>query len=103
MGGLHRQARAPIHVQGHRAKGQPAASTDCAEASVTITTERPEGGDHDIYFNRGVAASQAYIRRFGDRPPNLVQNDQAFIWLSRGIYEAMSSFISPTSRSGTPS
>jgi len=76
-------------------KGTPAALTDFAEASVTITTEGPEGGDHDIYFNRGVAASQAYIRRFGDRPPNLVQNDQAFIWLSRGIYEAMSRFMQP--------
>src|SRR6185436_17450188 len=76
-------------------KGTPAALTDFVQASVSITTESPEGGDHDIYFNRGVAASQAYIRRFGDRPPNLVQNNQAFIWLSRGLYEAMTAFLEP--------
>ena len=76
-------------------KGTPAALTDFAEVSVTITTESPEGGDQDIYFNRGVAASQAYVRRFGNRAPNLVQNNQAFIWLSRGIYEAMSAFMRP--------
>ena len=76
-------------------KGTPAALTPFAQASVTITTESPEDGDHDIYFNRGVAASQAYIRRFGDRPPNLVQNNQAFVWLSRGLYEAMTAFMQP--------
>ncbi len=30
-------------------------------------TEAPAGGTHDVYFNRGVAASQAYAQRFGDR------------------------------------
>jgi phosphatidylserine/phosphatidylglycerophosphate/cardiolipin synthase-like enzyme len=76
-------------------KGTPAALTSFAAAAVTITTESPENGDHDIYFNRGVAASQAYIRRFGNRPPHLVQNNQAFIWLSRGVYEAMTAFLQP--------
>ena len=76
-------------------KGTPATLTAFADASVTITTESPEGGDHDIYFNRGVAASQAYVRRFGDRAPNLVENNQAFVWLSRGLYEAMSAFMHP--------
>jgi phosphatidylserine/phosphatidylglycerophosphate/cardiolipin synthase-like enzyme len=76
-------------------KGTPAALTNFAEVAVTITTESPENGDHDIYFNRGVAASQAYVRRFGDRPPHLVENNQAFIWLSRGAYEAMTAFMQP--------
>lgn len=60
---------------------------------VAITTESPETGDHDIYFNRGVAASQAYVRRFGDRPPQAVQNRKAFEWLSRGLNEALENFI----------
>jgi phosphatidylserine/phosphatidylglycerophosphate/cardiolipin synthase-like enzyme len=76
-------------------KGTPAALTSFAQVSITITAERPENGDHDVYFNRGVAASQVYVRRFGNRPPNLVQNNQAFIWLSRGLYEAMTAFMQP--------
>ena len=76
-------------------KGAPAALTTFAEVAVAISTESPEGGDHDVYFNRGVAASQAYVNRFGNRPPNLVKNNQAFIWLSRGLYEAMTAFVQP--------
>ena len=77
-------------------KGTPAALTKFTEVSVTITTESPEGGDHDVYFNSGVAASQAYVRRFGNRAPNNVENNQAFIWLSRGLYEAMAAFMQPS-------
>jgi phosphatidylserine/phosphatidylglycerophosphate/cardiolipin synthase-like enzyme len=74
-------------------KGTPANLTPFKSVSVEIITESPEGGNHDVYFNRGVAASQEYVRRFGDRRPEDVQNNQAFIWLSRGLYEAMSSFV----------
>lgn len=75
-------------------KGSPVDLTAHAEATVEIVTEDPEGGDHDIYFNRGVAASQAYTRRFGDRRPKEVPNRRAFSWLSRGLNEALESFIS---------
>jgi phosphatidylserine/phosphatidylglycerophosphate/cardiolipin synthase-like enzyme len=75
-------------------KGSPANLTPFAEVSIYITTESPDSGDHDIYFNRGVAASQAYVRRFGDRRPEQVSNRQAFDWLSRGLYEALEDFIS---------
>jgi phosphatidylserine/phosphatidylglycerophosphate/cardiolipin synthase-like enzyme len=74
-------------------KGAPAALITHAEVSVRIQTESPEGGSHDVYFNRGVAASQEYVRRFGDRSPDEVQNNQAYIWLSRGLYEALEDFI----------
>ena len=53
-------------------KGSPQALTTYAEIALTITTQSPEDGDHDIYFNRGVAASQEYARRFGDRAPEKV-------------------------------
>jgi phosphatidylserine/phosphatidylglycerophosphate/cardiolipin synthase-like enzyme len=76
-------------------KGAPAALTDFAQVSVTVDTENPELADNDVYFNRGVAASQAYARRFGDRRPEEVPNRQAFIWLSRGLYEAMTAFMQP--------
>ena len=63
--------------------------------AVTITTEAPEGGTHDVYFNRGVAASQAYAQRFGNRRPNEV-GPAAYAWLSRGLAEAITGFIDAT-------
>ena len=74
-------------------KGAPAHLTLHAETEVTITTESPEGGTHDVYFNRGVAASQEYVRRFGNKRPQDVANGKAFEWLSRGLYEALEDFV----------
>lgn len=74
------------------------------EASATlveIATEAEQGGvandgrpTHDVYFNRGVAGSQAYARKFGDvKPdPDAPDSDQ-MKWLSRGLFEALTGFI----------
>ncbi|MDP9221752.1 MAG: hypothetical protein M3P23_14610, partial [Actinomycetota bacterium] len=65
------------------------------EATIEISTGDPEKGTHGIYFNRGVAASQAYENKFGD-PPNLLTPDKrakAIAWLSRGLAEAITAFI----------
>ncbi|WP_421809437.1 phospholipase D-like domain-containing protein [Flagellimonas sp.] len=74
-------------------KGTPANLQEFSSVSVDITTESPENGDQDVYFNRGIAASQEYVRRFGDQRPEDVPNDKAFEWLSRGLYEALESYI----------
>lgn len=74
-------------------KGTPKKLISFAECTVKVTTENPEGGDQDVYFNRGTAASQEYIRRFGNLAPNKVKDNKAFEWLSRGLYEAMTEFI----------
>ncbi|MBN1181712.1 MAG: hypothetical protein JXB49_05445 [Bacteroidales bacterium] len=74
-------------------KGTPRNLTPFAECTVEVTTEDPEGGDQDVYFNRGTAASQEYIRRFGDVAPHEVPGGKAFKWLSRGLYEALTEFI----------
>lgn len=74
-------------------KGTPSNLTPHAETVLEVTTEDPEGGDHDIYFNRGIAGSQAYVRRFGDRTPETVPNRKAFEWLSRGLNEALEDYI----------
>ncbi|UGY14061.1 phospholipase D-like domain-containing protein [Bradyrhizobium septentrionale] len=79
-------------------KGTPTDLKIFAETSVDITTESPEGGDQDVYFNRGVAASQEYARRFGNRAPDKVPNNQAFIWLSRGLYEALEGYVESCGR-----
>lgn len=73
--------------------GSVEALTDGPSTSATITTENPDEGTHAVYFNRGVAASAAYQRRFGDKRPNEVPNEEAYQWLSRGLEEAIVAFI----------
>ncbi len=49
---------------------------------------------HDIYFNRGVAGSQAYARQFpNQRPDPAKPGSDQMKWLSRGLYEALVRFI----------
>jgi phosphatidylserine/phosphatidylglycerophosphate/cardiolipin synthase-like enzyme len=74
-------------------KGTPQKLVPYLSTSVDITTESPDEKKHNVYFNRGTAASQEYVRRFGDRPPDEVPNNAAFDWLSRGLYEAMKQFV----------
>lgn len=53
-------------------------------------------GEHDVFFNRGVASSQAYARRFGNvRPSRLkgARQKQALQWLTRDLDEAIVKFI----------
>ncbi len=61
--------------------------------SVKVTAEREDHGEHAVYFNRGVAGSQAYAARFQNKPPNQVPGRRAYKWLSRGLEEAMLGFI----------
>jgi phosphatidylserine/phosphatidylglycerophosphate/cardiolipin synthase-like enzyme len=74
-------------------KGTPENLIPHAQTVIEITTESPENSNHDIYFNRGLAASQAYVRRFGDKTPGDVPNRKAYEWLSRGLYEALEDFL----------
>ena len=67
---------------------------------VKITTEPevepgPKGETrHNIYFNRGVAGSQAYARKFGKtRPDQDKPESEQMKWLSRGLFEALIGFI----------
>ena len=54
--------------------------------------------EHDVFFNRGVASSQAYNRRFGNKKPNdpsltKEQQEAAKQWLSRDLDDALLKFI----------
>ena len=72
---------------------------DASATTVQITTEAEEGPEdndpsHDVYFNRGVAGSQAYDRKFGDAKPDEANPDsEQMKWLSRGLFEALTGFI----------
>jgi hypothetical protein len=69
--------------------------------TVEISTEAEKGraGNdglpaHDIYFNRGVAGSQAYSRKFGKTKPDPTKPEsEQMKWLSRGLFEALTGFI----------
>jgi phosphatidylserine/phosphatidylglycerophosphate/cardiolipin synthase-like enzyme len=55
--------------------------------------------EHDVFFNRGVASSQAYVRRFNNRSPGWLDKHEpakaaeAREWLSRRLDDALLRFI----------
>jgi phosphatidylserine/phosphatidylglycerophosphate/cardiolipin synthase-like enzyme len=64
------------------------------QVSVTVKTEEVDTGLHAVFFNRGVAASQAYARRFGNVEPDKTKPDEPYWpWLSRRLRKAMVQFI----------
>jgi phosphatidylserine/phosphatidylglycerophosphate/cardiolipin synthase-like enzyme len=74
-------------------KGTPENLTTHATTAVDVITENTATGGHDVYFNRGISGSQAYVRRFGDKAPDKIPNGKAFEWLSRGLNEALEAYI----------
>ncbi len=83
-------------------KGKPKNLDRSAEPiPITIKTERVFSElEHDIFFNRGVASSQAYQRRFGNQSPEQLRKageaqkaKEAFAWLSRDLDDAILRFI----------
>ena len=61
---------------------------------------------HDVFFNRGVASSQAYRRRFRNLPPNSPrlspkERQAAFDWLTRDLDDALLKFIGRAKRGDT--
>ncbi|MBL8179987.1 MAG: hypothetical protein JNL64_00065 [Blastocatellia bacterium] len=64
---------------------------------VEITAEKLENDKHEIFFNRGVAASQAYAVKFGDKKPHQITDPvvrkDVYDWLSRGLIESIINFI----------
>jgi phosphatidylserine/phosphatidylglycerophosphate/cardiolipin synthase-like enzyme len=61
--------------------------------------------DHDVFFNRGVASSQAYERKFGNLPPNKLtpkaKQDAAIEWLARDLDDAILKFIASAGKNDT--
>lgn len=72
------------------------------EASIDVSTSDPKKGVHGVYFNRGVAASQAYQHKFKLPPDQLSpqRRAEALTWLSRGLIEAILSFIAQAASAG---
>jgi hypothetical protein len=72
--------------------GTPGTLTEKPATTVTIETEPLRGDTHDVHFNRGAIASQAFARRF----PGL-DLDQAgapaYAWLARDLLPGLLAFI----------
>ena len=74
-------------------RGKPKNLVQGESVEVSIDTEDDAAGTHAVHFNRGVAGSQAYARRFDNKPPDEVPDREAWTWLSRGLEEALTEFI----------
>ena len=72
--------------------GNPGALIEKAATSVTIETEPLGGAKHDVHFNRGAIASQAFAKRF----PGMTLDEAgppAYAWLARDLLPALLGFI----------
>jgi len=66
------------------------------EVKIEIDSEKKDGDIHSVYFNMGVSGSLAYARKFHDKRPDQMSEadkEEARIWLSRGLEEALLGFI----------
>ncbi|MDF2441468.1 MAG: hypothetical protein JWN98_2452 [Abditibacteriota bacterium] len=87
----------------HPVYGDPARPTVAAGPSVGVKTASSLHGDHCILFNRAVAASQAFARKFPDLEKQLdaaraageepALPPEALAWLSRGVREQIVGYI----------
>jgi phosphatidylserine/phosphatidylglycerophosphate/cardiolipin synthase-like enzyme len=82
--------------------GTPGALKRGPRVDVDVKTESEAGDVHDVFFNRGVAGSQAYSRKFTPKgqtkPPAPAEaGPAAYAWLSRGLFEGMRAFIEQAS------
>ena len=63
--------------------------------------------EHDVFFNRGVASSQAYTREFKNKSPEQLdktdkkEGDRAREWLSRKLDDAILKFIANARKGDT--
>lgn len=80
-------------------RGKPKNLDHSAEpVSIDVKTEKLfTKGTHDVFFNRGVASSQAYAREFHNMKPGDIadpkERARAMEWLSRSLDEALLAFI----------
>lgn len=73
-------------------KGSPRHLTEEDNIELRVQTESEDNDQHQVWFNRGAAASQEYATRFDNKSPDVVGRP-AFDWLSRGLMEALLDFL----------
>ncbi len=75
--------------------GSATAPVPQATVSLAVRTEVEDDGEHGVWFNRGVAGSQAFSRQFAGWVPTSTPDEAhpAMVWLSRGLGEALLGFV----------
>ena len=75
--------------------GSATAPVPQATVSLAVRTEVEDDGEHGVWFNRGVAGSQAFSRQFAGWVPTSTPDEThpAMVWLSRGLGEALLGFV----------
>ena len=107
LGRFHRPAGHEYTYFFHPLRGKPSRlDRTAAPVRVTVRTEALYTKDqHDIFFNRGVASSQAYTRKFGNKKPDKLtpksKAAEALQWLTRDLDEAILTFIKNARRGDT--
>jgi phosphatidylserine/phosphatidylglycerophosphate/cardiolipin synthase-like enzyme len=88
-----------VRYRAYAVYGKPGALTLSPQpAEVNVQTEQSDDGRNGVYFNRGIAGSQAYARKFGRGSPLGVPD--ALRWLSRGLEEGLLGFIAQAQDNG---
>jgi phosphatidylserine/phosphatidylglycerophosphate/cardiolipin synthase-like enzyme len=87
----------------HPMRGTPKKPDLSAEpVEIRVRTEELfSTKEHDIFFNRGVASSQAYARKFNNQRPDKLparKRAEALEWLSRKLEEAILKFIASAAK-----
>ncbi|MGC2236874.1 MAG: phospholipase D-like domain-containing protein [Pyrinomonadaceae bacterium] len=80
----------------HARKGTPQNLTNADQIAVEIETESySKSHKHSIYFNRGVAGSQAFVKKFGTEKFSKIAEEKIWVWewLSRGLREALTDYL----------
>jgi phosphatidylserine/phosphatidylglycerophosphate/cardiolipin synthase-like enzyme len=93
----------------HPLKGQPKNLDRSARPIPIKVRTEPQFSDleHDVFFNRGVASSQAYTREFNNRSPSHLdatdpaEAKRAREWLSRQLDDAILKFIGNAKKNDT--
>jgi phosphatidylserine/phosphatidylglycerophosphate/cardiolipin synthase-like enzyme len=88
----------PYEYIFHPVKGKPKHLDRTARPiSIDVRTEPLFSNlEHDVFFNRGVASSQAYERQFENKRPDQLDpqtRKKALEWLSRSLDDAILKFI----------
>ncbi|HTH55362.1 MAG TPA: phospholipase D-like domain-containing protein [Cyclobacteriaceae bacterium] len=82
-------------------KGNPSNIERGTTSAIKVKTEPAwSAEDHNVFFNRGVASSQAYAVKFGNKAPSKI-GEEAYKWLSRGLEEAIIAFIGNAKKGDT--
>jgi len=83
----------------HPLKGKPK-NLDRSATPITIKVKTEPlitTGEHDVFFNRGVASSQAYAHKFDNKSPDAqptpAKRNAAYRWLGRDLDRALLQFI----------